>query len=270
MDMMTDACKHGVIRKLTNENPEWCSPSFVVTRNRQSKDLKNQQQDQTLPFSKRYRVVIDYTRLNKVTVDCPTVLPGLDDELVRLQGYQWFSTIDLKSFYHSIPLTPEASLKCAFSVGAETFTPNYVFEGLKRAVDISTRIGRDLQKDIHTDILAWIDDSAIPSDSTSDMRLFIRQYFINARELGVMINISKSVFCSKQITFLGFIIKADEKGVVTYAPLSQRFKIFEEMSMPKTHTVSVLIFGSAELLLCLCPSVPIPDIAFLCPACQQA
>ena len=69
----------------------------------------------TSPFSSRLvmvrkpngslRICVDYRRLNSATMPLRWPLPRIDDILDRLSGSTCFSTLDLKSGYHQVPLS---------------------------------------------------------------------------------------------------------------------------------------------------------------------
>jgi len=83
----------------------------------------------------KWRVVVDYRKLNNVTVGDVYPLPNISDILDQLGQSIYFSTLDLASGYHQIPIAPKDRSKTAFS----TPTGHYEFMrmpfGLKNAPD---------------------------------------------------------------------------------------------------------------------------------------
>lgn len=53
---------------------------------------------------KKYRLVIDYRKLNEDTIPDKYPIPNINDILPQLSKSKWFSVIDLKSGFHQIPL----------------------------------------------------------------------------------------------------------------------------------------------------------------------
>lgn len=60
---------------------------------------------------------MDYRRLNDVTRKDSYPLPRIDDALDYIAGSSWFSSLDLRSGYWQVELTPESCPKTAFSIG---------------------------------------------------------------------------------------------------------------------------------------------------------
>ena len=62
-----------------------------------------------------YWMVIDYRELNKIIVKDPFPLPRMDDFMVKIGDCSIFTTLDLHSGYHHIPLESDAKYLTAFS-----------------------------------------------------------------------------------------------------------------------------------------------------------
>ena len=61
------------------------------------------------------RMVVDYRAVNKLTIKNRFPLPRIDDLLDKLQGAQYFSSLDLMSGYHQLPIHDADVPKTAFS-----------------------------------------------------------------------------------------------------------------------------------------------------------
>ena len=62
-----------------------------------------------------WRIVIDYRRLNKDTIPDRMPMPNFDEVLSQLNGAKLFSTLDLLSGYHQVPLSEDSKQCTAFS-----------------------------------------------------------------------------------------------------------------------------------------------------------
>jgi len=75
----------GIIRHSTSP---WSSPVWVVTK---KLDVSGKQ---------KWCVVIDYRKLNKLTVDDKYPLPNISDLFDQLGKCEYFTTLDLASGFH--------------------------------------------------------------------------------------------------------------------------------------------------------------------------
>jgi len=85
---------------------------------------------------KKYRMVIDYRKLNKVTIVDKYPLPDINEVLAQLGNNKIFSVVDLKSGFHQIPLKESDIEKTAFSVNNGTYEFLRLPFGLKNATSI--------------------------------------------------------------------------------------------------------------------------------------
>ncbi|XP_037906167.1 uncharacterized protein DDB_G0289975-like [Hermetia illucens] len=121
--------EQGIIQKSFSR---YSSPLIVVPK---KKDNSGQQ---------KFRIVIDYRKLNEVTVDDKFPLPNIDSILDKLGRAQYFSTLDLAKGYHQILIKEQDREKTAF------VTPHGLYEfirmpfGLKNAPATFQRLMNDI------------------------------------------------------------------------------------------------------------------------------
>ncbi|KAL4103608.1 hypothetical protein QTP88_018969 [Uroleucon formosanum] len=63
----------------------------------------------------QYRVCVDFRRLNQITVGDAFPIPRIDEILDQLGRSRYYSTLDLASGYHQVPIREEDRQKTAFS-----------------------------------------------------------------------------------------------------------------------------------------------------------
>jgi hypothetical protein len=61
-----------------------------------------------------WRLCIDYRALNKITIRNRYPIPWIDDLLDQPKGEKYLSRIDLKSWYHQVPIKPSDVWKTTF------------------------------------------------------------------------------------------------------------------------------------------------------------
>lgn len=96
---ITDMLKQGIIRE---SNSPFNSPLWIVP-----KKLDNSGQ-------KKWRIVIDYRKLNEVTVDDKFPIPNIENILDKLGRAQYFTTLDLAKGFHQILVNKEDRKKLHF------------------------------------------------------------------------------------------------------------------------------------------------------------
>lgn len=65
--------------------------------------------------NRRWRMVIDFRKLNEKTIKDANPFPNVNAILDQLGGAQYFSTLDLAMSFHQIPMDPASKAKTAFS-----------------------------------------------------------------------------------------------------------------------------------------------------------
>ncbi|KMQ86824.1 enzymatic polyprotein endonuclease reverse [Lasius niger] len=81
----------------------------------------------------KLRVVIDFRRLNNLTISDSFPLPNITDILNQLGNAKYFTTLDLASGYHQIPMAEQDKKKTAFSTPYGHYESNRMPFGLRNA-----------------------------------------------------------------------------------------------------------------------------------------
>jgi hypothetical protein len=155
--------KEGIIEPSTSP---WRS-QVVVTRNERSKK----------------RLVIDYSQtINRFTCLDAYPLPRVDELVNKISQYRYFSTIDLKSVYHQVPIKQEDRLYTAFEAdgGLHQFTrmPFGVTNGVaqfQRTMDIF------IVKEKLKDTFAYLDNLTICGMTQGEHDYNLKRFFLAAK-----------------------------------------------------------------------------------------
>lgn len=83
--------------------------------------------------TRRYRLVIDYSALNEITMPDRYPLPNITDILNQLGGSKYFSTFDLASEFHQVSIHPDDVPKTAFSTPFGHYEFKRLLFGLRNA-----------------------------------------------------------------------------------------------------------------------------------------
>lgn len=154
------------------------------------------------------RLVCDFRALNRITVKDRFPLPRIDDQIDRLSGSKYFTTLDMAAGFHQIKVHPESVEKLAF------ITPDGQFEylrmpfGLANAPSIFQRaINIALKDEIQKGIaLVYLDDILIPSLTVEEGLTNLRVVLTTLRLHGFSININKCRFLQEEVEYLGRLI----------------------------------------------------------------
>ncbi|CAF4906430.1 unnamed protein product [Pieris macdunnoughi] len=213
------------IRKLLDENiirpseSPWSSPVHLVPKKMDQSGVK------------KWRMVIDYRRLNEGTKSDKFPLPNIEELFSKLQGNNYFTTLDLTSGYHQILMENHSIEKTAFS------TPNGHYEflrmpfGLKNAPATFQRMMNNvLRNEIsHNICLVYLDDIIVYSKSEQDHINKLQQVFEALRKVNLKLNQNKCVFMKEEIEFLGHILNKD--GL---KPNQSKIEVIQKFPIPKT------------------------------------
>lgn len=155
----------------------------------------------------KFRVVIDYRKLNEKTIEDKYPLPQISDLLDRLGRCQYFSVIDLKSGFHQIEMHEDSIAKTAFS------TPNYHLEfrrlpfGLKNSPSTFQRMMDNVLRGISNEFCCvYLDDIIIFSTSLQEHLQRLEAVFKRLRKANLKIQLDKTEFLRSEISYLGHVI----------------------------------------------------------------
>lgn len=163
---------------------------------------------------KKFRMVIDYRKLNAVTIADKYPIPEINEVLAQLGKSRYFTVLDLKSGFHQIPLKPRDIEKTAFSVNNGKYEFTRLPFGLKNAPAIFQRALDDiLRSHIGKRCYVYIDDIIIFSPDEERHIKDIMEVFHTLQEANMKVQLDKCEFFKDEVEFLGFLIS--QKGIQT-------------------------------------------------------
>lgn len=159
---------------------------------------------------KKWRIVIDYRKLNEITVDDKFPIPNIDNILDKLGRAQYFSTIDLAKGFHQILLKEEDRSKTAFSTPYGHYEYVRMPLGLKNAPATFQRLINYVLRDLINKIcVVYLDDILVFSTSLQEHVSNIERVFRKLREANLRIQINKCKFFAKETLYLGHILTTE-------------------------------------------------------------
>jgi hypothetical protein len=160
------------------------------------------------------RCCIDYRNLNAVTHKVAYPLPRTDMCLDAMSGACWFSTFDLRSSYHQVPLLPKDADKTAFICREGMYRFKKMPFGLCNAGATFQRLMDITLSGLSFEVcLAYLDDIIVfSSDEASHMER-LRLVLTRLLEAGLKLKPAKCALMRRSVLFLGHIISSD--GIAT-------------------------------------------------------
>ena len=166
------------------------------------------------------RFVCDFRGLNDVTKKDSYPLPHIRDVIDRMEGAQFWTTLDAASAYWSMPVAEEDKEKTAFSVPRGKFEFNVTPFGLCNAGASYQRMMDITLSGLPSDrVLAYMDDIVIFSGNFQEHLHNLEQVFQRLQSSGISLKLSKCVFACNKVNFLGF--ELSKGGIKPQARLTE-------------------------------------------------
>jgi hypothetical protein len=154
------------------------------------------------------RMCVDFRALNRITVKDRYPLPLIEDHIDRLGGSKYFTSLDMASGFHQIPIDEPSIHKTGF------VTPEGHYEYLKMPFGLCNSptvyqriINNTLRKFIEAgNVLVYIDDVLLLSMSVKEGINLLLDVLKTLTEAGFSINLKKCSFLTTEVEYLGRVI----------------------------------------------------------------
>ena len=162
-----------------------------------------------------YRYVLDFRKLNSVTVPDSYGLSRIDDTLDRLSGAKWFSTLDLQSGYWQVGLHPNSREKTAFHTSEHGLLQFKVLPmGLVSATATFSRLMQKILRGLQWQTcLVYLDDIMCYGVDFDQAIERLDTVFLRLKDAGLKLNPKKCSLLKKKVSYLGHCVS--EEGVST-------------------------------------------------------
>lgn len=175
-----------------------------------------------------WRFVIDYRKLNAKTVEDRYPIPNINKILNKLGRSNYFSTLDFAAGYHQIEIDNKKDIsKTALSVDHGHYEILRMPFGLRNAPSTFQRVMDNILRK-HIGKICLVDDIIVYSTSLTEHIQNIRKFFICMREYHMKIQLLKSQFLQKEVSFLGHIVTAE--GI---RPNPDKYKLLNDGRSPQ-------------------------------------
>jgi hypothetical protein len=177
-----------------------------------------------------YRFVVDYKRLNLITIKDSSPLPNMEDTLRKLgAGYSYFSKLDLKSGFYQIPIRDADKEKTAFITPFGLYQFNVLPMGLKNSPPTFQKVMTDTLKSCRHFSLVYLDDIIVFSKSFEDHLHHLECVLAALQAKQLVLNPPKCVFAANQIDYLGHTISQNK-----ITPMKEKIQAILEIKEPSS------------------------------------
>ena len=203
-------CDIGVLRRINHS--EWAAPTFVIPK-----------KDGLVRF------ISDFRKLNKRIRRQPYPIPHIQDLLLKLEGFQYATSLDLNMGYYHITLTPFSKRLCTIVTPFGKYEYQRLPMGLSNSPDIFQEKISELMIGLDF-VRAYIDDILVISSGSWDDHLYkLDTVFSRLSTAGLKVNAKKSFFGKLELEYLGFWITCH--GI---RPVAKKVEAFLNIAPPTT------------------------------------
>lgn len=206
--------KQGIIKPSISP---WSAPLWVVPKKLDASKVQ------------KWRLVIDYRRLNDVTIGDAFPLPQIDEILDQLGHSKYFSTLDLASGFHQIPVKDSDQQKTAFTTPLGHYEFTRMPFGLKNAPSTFQRLMNSVLSGLQgLQCFVYLDDVVIYASSLEEHTLKLKTIFDRLRLNNLKLQPDKCEFLKREVSYLGHVIS--EQGV---QPNPEKVNAIKNYPVPK-------------------------------------
>lgn len=179
---------------------------------------------------KKWRLVVDYRKLNEVTIDDKYPFLNIDEILEKLGRCQYFTTLDLAKGFHQIEICQKDIPKTAFSVEGGHYEFLRMPFGLKTAPATFQRLMNNVLNDLVNKVcLVYLDDIIIFSTSLKEHLESLTKVFKRLKEVNLKTQLDKSEFMKRETNFLGHVVS--DEGI---KPNPDKIVCVQKFPLPMT------------------------------------
>ncbi|CAF4027267.1 unnamed protein product [Rotaria sordida] len=176
-----------------------------------------------------YRFIVDYRKLNSITIQDNYPLPNLEQTIQMVGGHQYYTKLDLRSGYFQIPIREEDKHKTAFITVHGLYEFNVLAQGLKNSPPSFQRIMSNILLSCKKFCLIYLDDILIYSDSFTQHMDHLNQVLDILNKHKFQLNPQKCELAKTVIDYLGHTISI--QGI---KPLQERIEKILAIPQPTT------------------------------------
>lgn len=158
----------------------------------------------------KWRIVIDYRKLNDITIEDRFPIPNMDEILDKLGRCLYFSTLDLAKGFYQVEIDEASAAKTAFSTQDGHYEFLRMPMGLKNAPATFQRLMNSVLGDlVGTHCLVYLDDIIVFSTSLQEHMISLDKVLERLKGANLRLQKHKCNFMKAEVEFLGHIVTPD-------------------------------------------------------------
>jgi len=177
------------------------------------------------------RLLIDYsTTINRFTLLDAYPLPNSEELVNTVAQDKYYSSLDLRSAYHQVPLLLEEKQYNAFEASGRLFQYKRLSFGVTNGVATFQRcIDNFIKRFNLKKVYAYLDDLVVTGANLAEHDMNLKLLLDAAAECNLTLNETKSRFCTTTLDILGYRISHNQ-----VKPDPQRLQPLLDLPAPST------------------------------------
>ena len=177
-----------------------------------------------------WRMVVDYKRLNSITIKDNYPLPNMERTIQLLgRGYRYFSKLDMKSGFWQIPIKEENKHKTAFVTPNGLFEWNVLAQGLKNSPPSYQRVMAEVLSECRQFALVYIDDIVIFSRTREEHFEHLNKILSLLLSRNFQLNPPKCEIFHEEIDYLSHSVSR-----IGVKPTDDKIRVIRDLPEPTT------------------------------------
>ena len=159
--------------------------------------------------SDEWRLVVDFRKLNAITIADRYFPPKIDELLTDLKGARFFTTLDLAQGFHQIPIKEKDRYLTAIATPLGTFQYRMMPFGVKNAPSCFQRLMDQVLEGCSDFAKVYIDDCLIFSKTAEEHLAHLTRVLERFDKFGLVLRLTKCFFGEREIQYLGHLVNAE-------------------------------------------------------------
>ncbi|KAJ1299265.1 hypothetical protein OPQ81_002544 [Rhizoctonia solani] len=181
----------------------------------------------------RLHLVVDYKKLNKITIKNCYALPRQEELIDELKHAKIFTKLDLRNGHNNIRIKEGHEWKTAFRTKYGHYEYTVMPFGLTNAAAVFQRFMNDIFRDLlDISIVVYMDDILIFSESKEHHVKHVEQVLAHLQDNHLFCNPDKCHFFVQKVTYIGLVIAPE--GISMEMDKVQSIMEWPTPRMPRT------------------------------------